>query len=203
MVRNRPNDGVEARSSGLRTRTRTAILAAALAVWSRDFAASLADIAERAEVSRSTLHRYFPERQDLVDALLVESLEVLDGIARAATEQTTSAFDHLIYLLRSFVEVGDRVVFLFADPGRFAGNPHRADTGDVSLRTLIAAAQEDGDLDPDLPAEWLEGVFNAHIYVAADAAQRGTPSHAIADAAVRTLLNGIGSARTREGAPRR
>ncbi|MFF2083716.1 TetR/AcrR family transcriptional regulator [Nocardia sp. NPDC058176] len=198
MVRNKLDDEAKPVPSGLRTRTRTAIMAAALALWSRDFATPLSEIAARAEVSRSTLHRYFPERQDLVDALLLESLHVLDSIARAAADNTDTAFDHLIYLLRSFVEVGDRVVFLFADPGRFTGNPHWSDTGDVPLRTLITAAQTDGDLDPDLPAEWLEGVFNAHIYVSADTAQRGgIPAHAIADAAVRTLLNGIGAPRRR------
>ncbi|MEU8899321.1 TetR/AcrR family transcriptional regulator [Nocardia sp. NPDC048505] len=196
MTRSRPTDATATKSGGPRTRTRAAIMDAALTLWSRDFTSALADIADRAEVSRSTLHRYFPERQDLLDALLTESLEVLDGIARAAADNTTSAFDHLTYLLRSFVEVGSRVVFLFADPDRFAGNPRWTDVGDVSLRHLIEAAQADGDLDPELPAEWLEGVFNAHIYLAADAAQRGAPTHAAGEMAVRTLLGGIGSSRT-------
>ncbi|QIS07238.1 TetR family transcriptional regulator [Nocardia brasiliensis] len=165
---------------------------AALRVWARDFSAALGDIAERAEVSRSTLHRYFPERQDLVDAVLLDSLQTIDTIARAANDGTRSPLDHLIYLLRSFVEVADSVVFLFTDPGRFANNPHWADTNDASLRALIAAAQADGSLDPDLPTEWIDGIFNAHLYVAATTAQQAdVPKHVIADNAIRTFLGGV------------
>ena len=47
---------------GPRTRTRRAILEAAMVVLAENGTASLADIASAAEVGRSTLHRYFPER---------------------------------------------------------------------------------------------------------------------------------------------
>src|SRR5690606_32804216 len=52
-----------------RARTRGAILEAAARVLGRDPAASLGEIADAAGVARSTLHRYFPERADLLDAL--------------------------------------------------------------------------------------------------------------------------------------
>lgn len=204
MVSRGSADATHPPTSGPRNRTRTAITAAALAAWARDFTASLTDIAERADVSRSTLHRYFPERQDLVDAVLLESLQTLDTIARAAADGTRSPLDHLIYLLRSFVEADDSVIFLFADPGRFAGNPHWGDASDASLGNLIAAAQADGTLDSDLPTEWIEGVFNAHIYIAAEAAQGATiPLHALADNAIRTFLGGVGAQRGAERQPRR
>ncbi|MFI6213544.1 TetR/AcrR family transcriptional regulator [Nocardia brasiliensis] len=196
MVRSGTADAQSIASSGPRARTRTAIMTAALTVWARDFTAALSDIAERAEVSRSTLHRYFPERQDLVDAVLLDSLQTIDTIARAANDGTRSPLDHLIYLLRSFVEVADNVVFLFTDPGRFTGNPHWGDTGEASLRPLIAAAQADGALDPDLPTEWVEGIFNAHLYVAATTAQQANvPKHVIADNAIRTFLGGVATRR--------
>ncbi|MCM6771959.1 TetR/AcrR family transcriptional regulator [Nocardia sp. CDC159] len=178
-------------ASGVRSRTRAAIVEAALAVWAREIAAPLTDIAERAGVSRSTLHRYFPERQNLLDAVLMESLRVLDAVVARAADAATP-LDRLTTLLRSFVEVGDRVVFLYADPDRFTGNPHWRPVGNRSLRTLIEAAQSDGVLDAALPASWIEAVFNAHIYVAAEAAQAGAePAHVIADRAVRTLLGGV------------
>ena len=52
-----------------RTRTRNAILEAALAVLTENAGASLGDVADAAKVARSTLHRYFPERTNLVAAL--------------------------------------------------------------------------------------------------------------------------------------
>ncbi|NNH70598.1 TetR/AcrR family transcriptional regulator [Nocardia uniformis] len=186
---------IEAATSGVRARTRAAILEAALTIWARNYAASLTEIADHANVSRSTLHRYFPERQDLIDGVLIESLAVLDAVAAKAANNTTTALDQLTSLLRSFVEVGDRLIFLYADPDRFAGNPHWRPVGNQSLRTLAAAAQAEGALDPALPPAWIEAVFNAHIYVAAEAAQSGEdPVHVIADRAVRTLLRGVAPA---------
>ncbi|MDQ3577436.1 MAG: TetR/AcrR family transcriptional regulator, partial [Actinomycetota bacterium] len=45
---------------GARARTRRAILDAAISVLSRNPAASLAEVAEAAQVGRTTVHRYFP-----------------------------------------------------------------------------------------------------------------------------------------------
>ena len=69
--------------SATRTRTRQAILAAAVTVFARDPSASLGEVAAAAGVGRTTLHRYFPERSDLLAALAVH---VLEQVA-AATER--------------------------------------------------------------------------------------------------------------------
>ena len=56
-------------ATGARGRTRKAILDAAIGVLATDPAASLGQIADAADVGRTTLHRYFPERADLLTAL--------------------------------------------------------------------------------------------------------------------------------------
>ncbi|WP_159149695.1 TetR family transcriptional regulator, partial [Dietzia lutea] len=48
--------------TGARARTRSAILDAAVEVLAEDRQASMADIATAAQVGRTTVHRYFPER---------------------------------------------------------------------------------------------------------------------------------------------
>src|SRR5919112_916010 len=74
--------------AGVRSRTRRAILGAAASVLARDRSATLANIAEAAEVGRSTLHRYFPDREGLLEAVVEDSLETLDrAVAEAALDQ--------------------------------------------------------------------------------------------------------------------
>src|SRR4051794_16823459 len=61
--------------SGARARTRTAILDAAVEVLTEDRQASLADVAVAAQVGRTTVHRYFPERADLIRAVVFHVVE--------------------------------------------------------------------------------------------------------------------------------
>ncbi|TGJ95488.1 TetR family transcriptional regulator, partial [Actinotalea fermentans ATCC 43279 = JCM 9966 = DSM 3133] len=64
----------DAPATGARARTRRAILDAAVSVFSSNQAASLGEVAQAAQVGRSTLHRYFPERADLMRAVGAEAL---------------------------------------------------------------------------------------------------------------------------------
>ena len=56
--------------SATKVRTRRAILDAAVGALARDASASLAEVASAAGVGRTTVHRYFPERADLLRALI-------------------------------------------------------------------------------------------------------------------------------------
>ncbi|MFD5914227.1 TetR family transcriptional regulator [Streptomyces massasporeus] len=65
------------RVSGVRGRTRRAILHAAATVLSRRRDATPADIAAAADVGRSTLQRYFPDRELLLAAVVEDCLHRL------------------------------------------------------------------------------------------------------------------------------
>ncbi|MFD2794998.1 TetR/AcrR family transcriptional regulator [Promicromonospora vindobonensis] len=176
---------------GARARTRQAVLDAAASLWARDFSASLSAIAERAEVSRSTLHRYFTDRQALIDALLLDSLARLetldDGSAAAA-----SAMDTLEQYLRAGVEMGDRVIFLFSDPTRFEGNPHwSAEDGDEEMRVLMDRARAEGSVDPEIPTSWAVTLYYALLYSAAEVSNQDLPRHVAADLAVQSFRRGV------------
>ena len=60
--------GLESTATGLRGRTRKAILDAAMSVLAENPSAPLSEIAAAAEVGRSTVHRYFAERTELIKA---------------------------------------------------------------------------------------------------------------------------------------
>ncbi|MFD6138976.1 TetR/AcrR family transcriptional regulator [Promicromonospora sp. NPDC060271] len=176
---------------GARARTRQAVLDAAASVWARDFSASLSAIAERAEVSRSTLHRYFTDRQALIDALLLDSLarlEALDGGVAAHG----SAMDTLEQYLRAGVAMGDRVIFLFSDPNRFDGNPHwSAEDGDDEMRALMDSARTEGSIAPGIPTSWAVSLYYAVLYTAAEVSNQDLPRHTAADLAVQSFRRSV------------
>lgn len=180
--------------TGVRKRTRRAILESAVRVWARDFTAPLADIAERAGVSRSTLHRYFADRQALVDAVLVDATEVLVRAAEDATAHSTTAREELEALMRAIIDVGDVIIFLFADPRRFEGNEHwdGSEQDDGDLAEVVRRAQEEGAVTTDVDPAWVVGVFYSLVYVAAEAINSGhLPRHRAADVSLRTFFGGV------------
>ncbi|TDE10636.1 TetR/AcrR family transcriptional regulator [Jiangella asiatica] len=179
--------------SGVRQRTRRAILDAAAAAWARDWSTSLGDIADRAEVSRSTLHRYFPERQALVDALLIDAQDTLERLWTGATAASGSPIESIENIMIAIAEEANRIVFLFSDPSRFAGNPNwRADDDTDDMVDLVRAAQADGTVDSDIDAEFTVGIVYSLVYVAAEAAASGRmPRHKAAEYAVRTFRHGL------------
>ncbi|MCX2968891.1 MULTISPECIES: TetR/AcrR family transcriptional regulator [Streptomyces] len=98
---------------GTTARTRRAILDAALAVLTEDRTASLSEIARAAEVGRSTLHRYFPDRAALVSALFEDASQATARtIEEAALDRGTPA-EALRRLVPALFELGPRVNFLF------------------------------------------------------------------------------------------
>ncbi|OLF10366.1 hypothetical protein BU204_31680 [Actinophytocola xanthii] len=178
----------------MRQRTRRAVLDAALSLWSRDFSAPLGDIADRAQVSRSTLHRYFPDRQALVDAALVDAIETIERVSEKATANCATAAEELDALMRAMVDVGDLILFLFSDTDRFTGNPHwdSDDEDEQELATLITRAQQEGALADDVAPDWAVGCFYSLVFAAASSISAGTlPRHRAADLAVRTFLHGL------------
>lgn len=176
---------------GARARTRQAVLDAAASVWARDFSASLSAIAERAEVSRSTLHRYFTDRQALIDALLLDSLARLETLDDGAAAPA-SAMDTLEQYLRAGIAMGDRVIFLFSDPNRFEGNPHwSAEDGDDEMRALMDSARTEGSIAPGIPTSWAVSLYYAVLYTAAEVSNQDLPRHVAADLAVQSFRRSV------------
>jgi AcrR family transcriptional regulator len=199
VVLSPPDAAAPGRDTPVRRRTRRAIVDAAVHTWARDFAAPLSAIAEHAAVSRSTLHRYFPDRTALLDACLRTALEVFgqaspcDEVPHTAPEPP--ALDQLLNQLESVVRLGDWVLFLWTDPTRFAGHPLADDLvggEDDATLALIRRGQAEGSLDPEAPADWLLGVYYSVLYCAAEQAVRGAmPAHEAGRLAVRALRGGI------------
>ncbi|WKG03085.1 TetR/AcrR family transcriptional regulator [Mycolicibacterium sp. HK-90] len=176
--------------SGPRERTRKAILDAAMTVLADQPSASLTDIATAADVGRSTVHRYYPERSDLLRAL-----------ARHVHELSISAIDRadpmhgpvdaaLRRVVESQLDLGPIVLFVYSEPTILADRELAAhlDTGDEAIVEVLNRASVDR---PEYPPGWARRVFWALLDAGYEAAkQDGTPRHQIVDAIMTSLTAG-------------
>lgn len=176
--------------SGPRERTRKAILDAAMTVLADQPTASLSDIAAAADVGRSTVHRYYPERTDLLRALARH----VHGLSNAAIDRADPTHGPADAALRRVVEcqldLGPIVIFVYSEPTILA-DPELAaylDTGDEAIVEVLNRASVDR---PEYPPGWARRVFWALLDAGYEAAkQDGTPRHQIVDAIMTSLTAG-------------
>ena len=180
----RSNDG------GPRSRTRRAILDAAMTHLGEHPAASLGDIAAVAEVGRSTLHRYFPERSDLLRALALH----VHALSNAAIEHAEPDCGPPIEALRRVVEcqleLGPIVPFIYNEP-TITSDPELAaelDTGDELIVEVLNRASCRGSAGPP---GWPRLVFWALLQAGYEAIRlNSAPRVQIVDAIMASLVEG-------------
>lgn len=174
--------------SGPRARTRKAILEAAMTVLAESPAAPLNEIATAAGVGRSTLHRHFPERTDLIHALARH----VHALSTTAIEEAEPLSGPPIAALRRVVEcqldLGPIFLYVYNEPTVMADPELRAhlDTGDEAIGEVLTRMSCTAT-----PPGWARRVFWALIQAGAEAARAdGTPKHQIVDAIIDSLTEG-------------
>jgi AcrR family transcriptional regulator len=185
---------VAAPVSATRRRTRQAILSAAALAFARDRDATLPDIADAASVGRTTLHRYFPERQMLIEATIDDSISAINWSIADAALGEGSPREAMRRAVAAMVAVGDRLVFLFGDPRvleKHRPAQSRVPAGDPVL-DLIRRGQAEGVFDSEFSAEWIQHALWVLVYRAWEDADAGLlPRHGVAGTVIRTLEKGI------------
>lgn len=180
--------------SGVRNRTRDAILAAAASVLARDRAATLPDIAGAAGVGRTTLHRYFPDRESLIAATIQDSIQAIRQSLAEAEPDQGSSLDAMRRTVAAMVAVGDRLMFVFGDPRLLQGHvaPDAAVPPSDPVIELIKRGQAEGVFDAEVSASWIQHVLWVLVYRGCEDADRGElPRHGVTATVIRTLENGI------------
>ncbi|MFB9902724.1 TetR/AcrR family transcriptional regulator [Allokutzneria oryzae] len=184
--------GEAVEESGVRARTRRAILTAAALVFARDRGASLSTVAREAGVGRTTLHRYFPDRAALVRELAYEVVrETTEVLARADLEcvPVWEAIERVIY---EFVAMGERYYFLLQEHD-LDSDTKLASSDSAALAPfleLLRRGQASGELRADLPAEWLLQVTDSLVNEAWLATMDGTLARTDTVRAVMATLRG-------------
>jgi AcrR family transcriptional regulator len=176
-------------------RTRQAILSATASVLARNRAATLADIAKAADVGRTTLHRYFPDRDELIKAAVVDSLDAIERSVREAAIQQGPPLEAMRRLAAALVDVGDRLGFIFGDPRMVEAAAEAAWVPDLTVPTtidLVRRGQKEGVFDSQVSAEWIQEMLWAAVYTGWEAANKGLlPRHGVTATVIRTFENGI------------
>ena len=178
-------------------------MAAAVRTWAGDRAATLPQIAEAAEVGRTTLHRYFPERDGLVRAAVEHALEVIGSAIAEAQPGTGHPLEAMRRVVAALTSASEAIMYVFGDQSLLrdvvpTAEPDLPSPQDPVL-DLIRRGQAEGVFDDQLSAEWLQQVLWGVSYTAFEQVARGSLAKFEVTATVtRTLEQGI-TART--GAP--
>ncbi|WP_240662613.1 TetR family transcriptional regulator [Streptomyces sp. WAC 06738] len=182
-------------STGARARTRRAILDAGIAVLAKNPTASLADVAAAAGVGRTTVHRYFAERSDLVAAI---GADVLDKIA-AATDRARPddgpALTALERVCQEYFELGDSLAIAFDDSlaGTWNWDGWDEETeADRALAGLVDRGREEGTLDGRLDTDWIVQLLWSLLYVAWQRKRGGDTTHNALSLCLYTLRKSVG-----------
>jgi AcrR family transcriptional regulator len=179
--------------TGVRARTRRAILDAAIETLTQHPNASLGDIATAADVGRTTVHRYFPERSDLIRAIGADALEKVSIATRNARLDEGDAPAALARLCQEYYEFGDVFLLLFTMPDLLTEQEWQDESDDDrALLGLVERGKREGTIDQELPAAWVQQLVWSVLYSAWEVARGATMSrHQALSLCLRTLAKAI------------
>ncbi|MCO5228252.1 MAG: TetR/AcrR family transcriptional regulator [Thermomicrobiales bacterium] len=160
-------------------RTRTAILRVALSMLINDRSASMSDVAKEADVARSTLHRYFPERSDLIDAVDAFASHQLAEILDHARINEGNAADALVRIAHGYFAQWDVVMWNFVEITVGASSRQSSEV-DAQLLALVERGQAEGSIDHSIPGAFIRYT----IYTLVDAASEYARNHHRSEAAM-------------------
>lgn len=123
--------------------------------------AKLDDVAVEAGVSRATLYRYFPSREQLVHALVeVAYQEVIERVRDAQIDEVPFE-EALVRVARAAALTANHFVVLQHEPP--AALDHLDAEFEKTMLNLFERGQTEGVLRRDWPTPWLRTVYRAIV----------------------------------------
>jgi AcrR family transcriptional regulator len=130
---------------------------------------SMSDVAKAAGLSRATLYRYFPTREQLLQALRVTAVEVFSTRLAGADLDAVPVAEGVARVARVVAAVGSEYAVL-------VGRPRPAHSGEDDQRfkapilALLRRGIEDGTFRPELSIDELTYLFGSLLQTAAQMA---------------------------------
>lgn len=156
-------------------RTEQAILKAANKVLGQDPSAPMDRVAEVAEVSRMTLHRYFNSRQALIEGAFRELIRKANGVVAEARASSDDPLVQLETMLKGDIDLGD---FSFLQQLRDEQLDEsilaEGEALNASLDSLFETLKAAGTIDAGVSTWWLNHFYFAVLSAAWQAHQDGS-----------------------------
>lgn len=150
------------------------ILDSAINTLNEDFSASIELIAERAGLSRRTLHRYFKDRNALLEACRVTMMQTWESAMLDACNSTGDPVKQLEAMLYAGIDCGAKYAFLQKLSRQPVASTNKAYTSarDKWFR-LIPQLRQQKLISDKVDAAWIRLLFIQMINTTIDAYQSG------------------------------
>ncbi|WP_412735566.1 TetR/AcrR family transcriptional regulator [Krasilnikovia sp. MM14-A1259] len=187
---------VARRRSAVRLATAAALLDVAVEVLVADPAASLAEVAEAAGIGRTTLHKHYATRDDLLRAVGHRAIDLWEQMIGTAVRAADAPDGGLRALAEAMIAVGPHLAFLWRNPIF----DHAEDIGrrwksvEPQALAVLQRARDRGLLRAEVPDHWLLQTFYSLVYVAAESVYSGhLAPRSAPDLVVDTYTRGLGA----------
>ncbi len=179
-------------------RNHARVLAHGARLLAEDPTVGMDEIAHAAGLTRATLYRHFPSRQDLLVAIDELAFQETERAIVDSRPEEDGAGEALGRLVAALLEVGDRYRFLQSDEAVALPEEERRAREErlaAPLRALVERGRRSGELSRRLPARWMLVTFGAVLCAAVREIAAGELDRARAGEIVTaTLLHGYRAA---------
>ena len=169
------------------------LLDVAAVVLVADPSASLTQGAEAAGIGRTTLHKQYATREDLLRAVGNRVIDLWEQVTEVASAD--DADGGLRAAIEAMIPIGPQLAFLWRTPSFDHDQDLETRWNAFTQQTLaiLKRAQDRGVISATVPDWWLLSTFHSVIYIASERVQLGHLARLDAPGlALSTLLHGIG-----------
>jgi AcrR family transcriptional regulator len=152
-------------------RNRDVAIDAAMELLARKPDASMRDVADAADLGRTTLYRHFPAREDLIFAIFERIIAEARVVTAEAVAEGGTPAAILRRLANEIVAIGARYKFLEAHKELSERALKESSGEDEPLLVWIRAAHARGELAPELTPDWIFQMITALAMSANEAMQ--------------------------------
>ena len=161
--------------------TQQKIVDSAILVFNDDLSAPLEKVADKAMVTRRTLHRYFKDRSDLIAACAKDMRKRCGKAMGGALNSSNDPLEQLEQMLYAGVDCGAKYSFFHKMHNR-EGHQHDHQNKDCAeydamyryYQEIILDLQEKGKVSKQLTSEWIFMFFTGVVSATVKADSMGT-----------------------------
>lgn len=180
--------------------TEQTIVEAAILVFNEDYSTPLEKVAERAGVTRRTLHRHFASREELLNRCardMQRSCRQALGQALASSDNPLVQLENMLY---ASVECGAKYALFHKLHTRAEHHHAPGQTADcaeydalqANCRAVLTKLQQQGHISTQLTVEWVFLLLSGVVKATLEAREQGTAEPYLRQFAWFSFSKGIG-----------